>query len=63
MQNIVMTTVEFWSIDNTEPQTSKETNFQLIINQKFKCLIGLKITLVKFTHPKGKTGHLPLSPI
>ena len=65
MQNILMTTVELlWSFDNTKPQTSMETNFQLItINWKFKCLIGLKITLVKFTHPKGKTGHFPLCPI
>ena len=39
---------------NKSLQTSPETIF------RFKRLIGLKITSVKFTHPKGKTGRFLL---
>ena len=50
MQNFVMATVGF-SLDNTEQTFADLSRGQLPIN--FKRLIGLKITLVKFTYPKG----------
>ena len=57
MQNIVMATVEF-SLYNTEKKFTDLSGNELLIS--FKPLIGLKITLVKFTYSKGKTGCLPL---
>ena len=50
MQNIVIATVEF-RLNNTEKNFADPFGNQLPIN--LKCLSGLKITLVKFTYPKG----------
>ena len=53
-----MATIEF-SLDNTELKFADLPGNQLQIN--FNHLIGLKITLVKFTYPRGWTGHFPLA--
>ena len=47
MQNIVTPTVEI-SLDNVEEKFADLSGNQLSGDQ-FNCLIGLKITLVKFT--------------
>ena len=47
--------------DNTEYQFADLSRNKLPIN--FKRLTGLKITLVKFTYPKYKSGRFPLHPI
>ena len=55
-----MATVEF-SLDNTDKEFADLSGSQLPIN--FKHSIGLKISLKKFTYPKGLTGRLLLCAI
>ena len=57
MQNIVLATAEL-CLDKTEWKFVDLAGNQLPLN--YKRLIGLKITLLKCTNPKGSAGRLLL---